>query len=92
MSNKKTIQNLIGFITEKYIFSDQDGTELRLHANPNINGYELWLYRVNGGGVSAHLTQHQQIPARYIVIILKMLLYDILDRQDLGFYTVKKRV
>jgi hypothetical protein len=93
MSDKKAIENLVGLINKDYKFIDPvNGEELRIHANPNINGYELWLSRVNGGGVMVHLTQHEQIPAHSALIILKMLYWDILERQyNMKHYTVSKR-
>ena len=92
MSDKKAIENLVKQINEKYLFVDHDGIELRIHANPNLNGYELWLYRVNGGGVAAMLTQYQQISAKYALLILKMLLYEILESQfQYKHYSVQLR-
>lgn len=91
MSDKKSIETMIQQINKDYLFTDDDGTELRIHANPNLNGYELWLYRVNGGGVVVMFTQYQQITARYALLILKMLYHDILERQSLGHYQVSKR-
>ena len=92
MSEKKVIQNLVNLINEKYRFADSDGIELRIHANPNLNGWELWLHRVNGGGVAVMLTQYEQVPGNVAVLILKMLFYDILERQiAYGYYKVERR-
>jgi hypothetical protein len=94
MSEEKAIENLVGFINRDYKFVDPaNGEELRIHANPNINGYEIWLYRVNGGGVAVHFTQHEQVPAHSALIILKMLYWDILEAQyQYKHYVVSKRV
>jgi len=89
---KKSIENLVKLINEKYQFKDHDGIELRIHANPNLNGWELWLYRVNGGGVCVMFTQYEQIPEKYTLIILKMLFFDILERQNQKHYSVIRRV
>ena len=92
MSDKKAINNLVNLINEKYRFTDHDGEEMKIHANPNLNGWELWLYRVNGGGVSIIFTQYEQIPEHMCLLILKMLFWDILERQDQKHYSVSKRV
>jgi len=93
MANKKAVQNLVSLINEKYQFIDCiDKSELKLHVNYNLNGCEIWLYRANGGSVSVMLTQYEQIPEKYALLILKMLFFDILERQDQKHYSVSKRV
>jgi len=92
-NTKMVINNLIGFINRDYQFVNAEGEEMRIHANPNLNGWELWLYRVNGGGVSVMLTQYEQIPGEMAVLILKMLLYDVYGRTVQNkHYTVSRRV
>lgn len=93
MTNKKAIQNMVNLINEKYRFLDCiDNEELKIHVNYNLNGCEIWLYRVNGGSVSVMLTQYEQIPEKYALLILKMLFFDILERQDQKHYSVSRRV
>ena len=91
MANKKAVQNLVSLINEKYHFVDCiDKSELKIHINYNLNGCEIWLYRVNGGLVSVMLTQYEQIPEKYALLI--MLFFDILERQDQKHYSVSRRV
>jgi len=93
MGEKKAINNLVDLINTNYKFIDPvNGNELRIFANPNINGWEIWLSYINGGGVAVHLTQHEQIPTHSALIILKMLFFDILERQNMKHYQVSKRV
>ena len=91
--NNKTITTLVSHINKKYQFKDSDGSELKLYANPNLNGWEIWLYRVNGGGVTVMFTQHDQVSAKVAILILNMLLHDIFGRMiEYNYYTVTKRV
>ena len=93
MSDKKAVKNMVELINEKYLFYDCiDKSELKLHVNYNLNGCEIWLYRVNGGAVSVMFTQYEQIPVHMVLIILKMLFFDILERQDQKHYSVIRRV
>ena len=93
MSDKKAVKNMVSLINEKYQFLDCiDKSELKLHVNYNLNGCEIWLYRVNGGSVCVMFTQYEQIPEKYTLIILKMLFFDILERQNQKQYSVIRRV
>jgi hypothetical protein len=91
--DKTVIGNLVEFINRDYRFVDNEGQEMRMHANDNLNGWEIWLYRVNGGGVAVMLTQYEQIPGKMAILILKMLLHDVYGRTvKNNHYTVMKRV
>lgn len=91
--DETVINNLVGFINRDYEITNNDGEIMKIHANPNLNGWELWLYRVNGGGVEVMLTQYEQIPGKMAILILKMLYWDILQRSlNYGYYSIKRRV
>ena len=90
--NEKIIKNLVEIINNRYAFKDAEGNEMRLHANPNLNGWELWLYRVNGGGVATIFTDYPQVPASVAVIMLQMLLYGVLEATlQYKHYSVARR-
>lgn len=85
------IKNLVDLINKDYHFVDQDGTDLHLYCNPNLNGYELWLARDDTRGITVMYTQYRQVKADVMIMILQMLYHDILNRQNLGYYTISKR-
>jgi hypothetical protein len=90
--NEKIIANLVETINKRYAFKDADGNEMKIFANPNLNGWELWLYRVNGGGVATIFTEHEQVPANVAVLMLKMLLWDVLEATlQYKHYSVTRR-
>ena len=80
---------MVDLINEKYQFSNG----LKLVWERGINGYSLALAGNNGyGGWIVVFTQHQQVSATTALIMLQMLFYDVLERQEQKHYSVKRRV
>lgn len=89
MATKTQINNMISLINEKYHFSD-DKSEWCIKVEKGINGWQIALGPKYQWVVV--LTQYQVVSSDVCLMILKMLFYDILERQNQGHYKVEKRV
>lgn len=90
----KAIKNFVDLINRDYLIKADDGAELKIFADPGINGWQIYLTRpaCMGGGVAVVLTQHEAVPARIAVLILKMLYHDILGRTLVyKYYSISRR-
>jgi hypothetical protein len=85
------IKNPVNKINKDYIFADEN-TTFKVEAELGINGWQIGLADVNGGGWHVVFTQHEVVTASVCSLILRMLYWDILERQAMGHYSVKRGV
>jgi hypothetical protein len=91
MATKQQIKNLVDMINRDYVFRNENG-EMHLVWEKGINGYQLALAENTGGSWMVVLTQHETVTSDVCLLILKMVYWDILQRQTLNHYSVSKRV
>jgi hypothetical protein len=90
-TTKTQIKTLVDRINKDYVFSDENRT-LKVVTEKGLNGWQIGLADENDGGWRVVFTQHEVVTASVCCLILRMLYWDILERQALGHYSVKRRV